>query len=459
MSERIVISPTSRQEGHAELVMEVDDEGIVTKGRYFSITPVRGLEKMVAGKAPETAPVMCQRICGVCPIPHTLASAEAVDDSLDIEVPKAGQLLRELILMAHDVNSHAIHHFLIATDFVPENLMATAINSVSEIRKNVQTVVDVVAGEGIHPSDVRIGGMADNISELARKRLYARLKQLKPKVKCTCSKTGCKKKYCACFSNSIFCEGCDCKDCENKPPNEDIKNNFDSNNDNGNALKQDNIEKINYDKKEMSNQKTQRVICNCTKSYCMKKYCECFKQSLNCNSLCRCIECKNKNYNNNCYNSLNNPSYSNNFYNYALNNSINNNININNNYSEVHNILPSFGKSIDYNNPINFQSEAFGIFIKKDKLKIEGRNINLNIVNNNNMNKDDNDNDNGEKIDKNNIKDLNETPKFSNKKRLRAKNENSGDMKTCPTTNSSKRRKKGVSVVNKNIKKKRLQLN
>ena len=182
MSERIVISPTSRQEGHAELVMEVDDEGIVTKGRYFSITPVRGLEKIVTGKAPETAPVIVQRICGVCPIPHTLASVEAIDDSLDIEVPKAGQQLRELTLMAHDVNSHAIHHFLIAADFVPENLMAAAINSVSEIRKNCQYVVDMVAGEGIHPSDVRIGGMADNISELARKRLYARLKQLKPKL-------------------------------------------------------------------------------------------------------------------------------------------------------------------------------------------------------------------------------------------------------------------------------------
>jgi len=182
LSERIVISPTSRQEGHAELVMEVDDEGIVTKGRYFSITPVRGLEKMVTGKAPETAPVFVQRICGVCPIPHTLASVEAIDDSLDIEVPKAGRLLRELTLAAHHVNSHAIHHFLIAPDFVPENLMADAINSISEIRKNAQYVVDMVAGEGIHPSDVRIGGMADNITELARKRLYARLKQLKPKV-------------------------------------------------------------------------------------------------------------------------------------------------------------------------------------------------------------------------------------------------------------------------------------
>ncbi len=182
MSERVVISPTSRQEGHAELVMEVDDEGIVTKGRYFSITPVRGLEKMVTGKAPETAPVMVQRICGVCPIPHTMASVEAIDDSLDIEVPKAGKLLRELVLCAHHINSHAIHQFLIAPDFVPEELFATAVNSVSEVRKVVQQVVDVVGGEGIHPSDVRIGGMADNISEVARKRLYARLKQLKPKL-------------------------------------------------------------------------------------------------------------------------------------------------------------------------------------------------------------------------------------------------------------------------------------
>ncbi|MDR2967009.1 MAG: coenzyme F420 hydrogenase subunit alpha [Methanobacteriaceae archaeon] len=182
MSKKIVISPTSRQEGHAELVMEVDDEGIVTKGRYLSITPVRGLEKLVAGKAPETAPVMCQRICGVCPIPHTLASVEAIDDSLNIEVPEAGKLLRELTLAAHVINSHGIHHFLIATDIVPENLFADAVNSVSTIRKTAQYVVDMVAGEGIHPSDVRIGGMASNITELARKKLYSRLKALVPVV-------------------------------------------------------------------------------------------------------------------------------------------------------------------------------------------------------------------------------------------------------------------------------------
>ncbi|MBE6512850.1 MAG: coenzyme F420 hydrogenase subunit alpha [Methanobrevibacter olleyae] len=182
MSDKIVISPTSRQEGHAELVMEIDDEGIVTKGRYFSITPVRGLEKMVTGKAPETAPVLCQRICGVCPIPHTMASVEAMDDSLDIEIPKAAALLRELTISASNLNSHAIHHFLVAPDFVPEDLFKTAVDSVGTIRKNAQYVVDMVAGEGIHPSDVRIGGMARNLSELARKKLYTRLKALVPVV-------------------------------------------------------------------------------------------------------------------------------------------------------------------------------------------------------------------------------------------------------------------------------------
>ena len=182
LSDKIVISPTSRQEGHAELVMEIDDEGIVTKGRYFSITPVRGLEKMVTGKAPETAPVLCQRICGVCPVPHTMASVEAMDDSLGIEIPKAAALLRELTISASNLNSHAIHHFLVAPDFVPEDLFKTAVDSVGTIRKNAQYVVDMVAGEGIHPSDVRIGGMARNISELARKKLYTRMKALVPVV-------------------------------------------------------------------------------------------------------------------------------------------------------------------------------------------------------------------------------------------------------------------------------------
>lgn len=182
MKDRVVISPTTRQEGHAELVMEVDDEGIVTKGMYLSITPVRGLEKMVLNKAPETAPVLCQRICGVCPIPHTLASAEAIDMALGIEIPKAAKLLRRATLAAHNINSAAIHHFLVAPDITDDSNFAQAVDSVSEIRKNVQYVVDMIAGEGIHPSDIRVGGMARNITPFTKDRLIERMTALRPKL-------------------------------------------------------------------------------------------------------------------------------------------------------------------------------------------------------------------------------------------------------------------------------------
>ena len=294
--------------------------------------------------------------------------------------------------------------------------------------------------------------------------------QINNSNKCTCSKTGCKKKYCACFSRGKYCDGCECKNCENFPrpnpqsPIQNIKNSEDN-------------------EENMESPKTQRVICNCTKSNCMKKYCECFKRGFVCNSLCRCLDCKNKvyindmncnninisnekvnynmntannenigynNYISNMNNTNNNDSINtNNFYNYALHNNINNNI-INNNIINNSYLPPeTFGKSLDYSNPINFQSEAFGICIKKDELKLKPRKLNLN------------DNVNMKEALINNCSEINETPKFSNKKRLRSKNDNSTGIKTCPTTNSNSgnKLKIGMPPVNKYIKKKRLQLN
>ena len=36
--------------------------------------------------------------------------------------------------------------------------------------------------------------------------------------KCSCSKTNCNRYYCECFRSGLYCTDCNCKNCQNKPP-------------------------------------------------------------------------------------------------------------------------------------------------------------------------------------------------------------------------------------------------
>jgi len=101
------------------------------------------------------------------------------------------------------------------------------------------------------------------------------------KSKCTCSKTRCIKKYCECFSNGKFCLDCECENCFNIPEN--IKS--------LNEIKTKENAKSEKNKEDL--QKNNIIICNCTKSGCSKKYCECFKAGKKCSEECRCIHCDN----------------------------------------------------------------------------------------------------------------------------------------------------------------------
>ena len=97
--------------------------------------------------------------------------------------------------------------------------------------------------------------------------------------KCSCSKIGCDKNYCQCFSSGNFCYECNCTNCTNKYLN---YNNFDR------SIYHKNSNKI------LRRIKKKIIIeCICTKTNCNKKYCECFRKGLKCNSKCKCINCQN----------------------------------------------------------------------------------------------------------------------------------------------------------------------
>ena len=84
---------------------------------------------------------------------------------------------------------------------------------------------------------------------------------------CRCSKSHCRKEYCLCFKNGRSCsEKCLCIGCKNTQDSLNIKHG---------------LKKIN------------KVTCNCSKTKCQKRYCECYAAGKKCGEHCNCQECRN----------------------------------------------------------------------------------------------------------------------------------------------------------------------
>ncbi len=174
MGRTITVDPATRVEGHAKIVLDLDDGGNIVNG-HLQVLEIRGFEKLVEKMELFKMPQIIARICGVCPAAQHLASVVAIENGLGISPPEEAKLLRELMYMGHLLHSHALSTFLltgpdllVGFNAKPENrnifgilnLDAELAKKILRLRSIGQRTVEIIGGRGVHPVSAVPGGMA-----------------------------------------------------------------------------------------------------------------------------------------------------------------------------------------------------------------------------------------------------------------------------------------------------------
>lgn len=173
MSQVIRIDPVTRVEGHGRVTIHLDENGQVSSAR-FHVVEFRGFEKFCEGRHFSEMPTLTERICGICPVSHHLASAKAVDAICGVAPPPTARMLRELMHMGQMIQSHALSFFhlsspdlLLGFDAEPAarnifGLIAANPEIATQgiaLRKFGQDIIAAVGGRKVHPDVCVPGGM------------------------------------------------------------------------------------------------------------------------------------------------------------------------------------------------------------------------------------------------------------------------------------------------------------
>jgi len=198
VAQRVIVDPVTRIEGHLKIEVEVENGKVIDA--KSSGTLFRGIELILRGRDPRDAPHIVQRICGVCPITHGMASMFCLDDVFGVKPPPNGRIVRSLIQGANYIQSHILHFYhLAALDYVigPEAApfiprykgdyrLPKAINDKAvehyiqalTMRKRAQEMLAIFGAKMPHVTVFTAGGVTERVTAEKIDQFKAYLKEL-----------------------------------------------------------------------------------------------------------------------------------------------------------------------------------------------------------------------------------------------------------------------------------------
>jgi F420-non-reducing hydrogenase large subunit len=173
----LVVEPVTRIEGEARVIITLDDAGRVNNV-YYQVLELRGFEAFCRGRLVEEMPRISQTICGVCSIPHHMASAKAVDMLFGRKPTETAIKVRELVHYIYMIDDHLLHLAVMAlADLLAERSselrgLVDVVRRYPEVIKKLITarsittsIIKKICGKIIHVPIAIPGGVSRKLSK------------------------------------------------------------------------------------------------------------------------------------------------------------------------------------------------------------------------------------------------------------------------------------------------------
>ena len=185
---RMIVGPFNRVEGDLEVALEVVD-GYVAAARVTA--PLfRGFEQILVDRPPLDALVVAPRICGICSVAQSAATAAALGVALGLSVPDNGRRVAEMLLSVENAADHLTHFALF---FMPDFARAeyqgkswhsscvarfaamkgTSAKKATAARARLLHVIGLLASKWPHSLALQPGGVAKSVDMGERMRLLS----------------------------------------------------------------------------------------------------------------------------------------------------------------------------------------------------------------------------------------------------------------------------------------------